>query len=198
MSGTVTANAGTGNFNAASDGATGSAMPTTATLVGAKDGSGLLQSLNVDAGGALKTTNGDPSVRTPIIIYVDAIAGVTTEALVTMNINKGGTVTTGTSYTVTAGKTLRVQSIEASVSDSAATATNIRVRLRSAATVAATSPIFTALVAGNPASVASTIGTSGQSYCDGLEFAAGVQVGLSQLATATTALLTISLVAYEY
>src|SRR6185437_1561099 len=50
--------------------------------------------------------------RNPITLWVDVIAGITTEALATMNITKGLVAqSAATSYTVSAGKTFRIQSL---------------------------------------------------------------------------------------
>jgi hypothetical protein len=138
------------------------------------------------------------SGRTPIVLYLDSIAGVTTEALATMNINKGGTTSTATEYTVTAGKTLRVQSMYMSVRASSAAMVSARARLRSAATVSATSPVFCLAEASSLSATTAAANGMDVSIPDGLEFAGGVQVGVSQIATATTADVTVLIVGYEY
>jgi hypothetical protein len=150
------------------------------------------------AGRALGVQELKDAGRTPVVLYLDSIAGVTTEALATMNINKGGTTSTATEYTVTAGKTLRVQTMFLSVRASSAAMVSARARLRSAATVSATSPVFCLAEASSLS--ATTAAASGEDVAipDGLEFAGGVQVGVSQIATATTADVTVLIVGYEY
>lgn len=180
--------------------------------VGQSDGTNLHATLDDAAGGnavntvvkgtqaarALGVQDLKDSGRTPVILYVDSIAGVTTEALATMNINKGGTVSTATEYTVTTGKTLRVQSMFISCRATSAAMVSARARLRSAATVAATSPIF---CLGEASSLSATTAASNGTDIaipDGVEIAGGQQVGISQIATATTADVTALIVGYEY
>lgn len=181
-------------------------------VVGQANGANLHMTLDDGAGGnpantvvkgtqaarALGVQDLKDSGRTPVVLYLDSIAGVTTEALATMNINKGGTVTTGTSYTVTAGKTLRVQSVYISVRASSAALVSARARLRSAATVSATSPIFATIEASSVSATAQSQQANDQPIPDGLEFAGGQQVGISQIASATTADLTVCIIGYEY
>lgn len=138
------------------------------------------------------------SGRVPIALTLDAVAGVAAEALATMTINKPAGTSTGTQYTVSAGKTFRVQSIFLSVRASAATLVNARVRLRSAASVAVASPMYANVEASTNLATIGATNESGMSFPDGLEFAAGQQVGLAQIASATSALLTVTVVGYEY
>lgn len=140
--------------------------------------------------------------RTYIAITLDAAAGVTTEALVTMSINKAGTVTTGTSYTVTSGKTLRLQSISVAVRATSTTAlTAARVRLRTAASaIAASSPLLATLDC-TPPTAAALAGATGEAqlmWPDGLEIAATQQIGVSQIVSSTSSAVTVTLIGYEY
>ena len=133
--------------------------------------------------------------RTFVSITQDQIAAPTTEALTTMTINKGGNVTTGTSYTVANGKTLRLQSVDAIVSSSSGTQP-VKVRLRSAAAVSATSPILWATYF---SATTSSLGNVTQTWPDGLEIASGQQIGISMLDTNSTSNgVTITLVGYEF
>ena len=136
--------------------------------------------------------------RTPITIYLDAVAGITTEALATMNINKAGTVTTGTSYTVTAGKTLKVIFFGSSVKNTSTVCSNSRMRLRSAATVAATSPIYIANEVGSLYAVANSTNTDDTDIGEGIMLAAGVQIGVSHIESATTCTVSCCLIGFEY
>jgi hypothetical protein len=133
--------------------------------------------------------------RTFVSITMDQIVAPTTEALVTMTINKGGTVTTGTSYTVANGKTLRLQSVDAIVSSSSGTQP-VKIRLRSAATVTATSPIVWATYF---SATTSSLGNVTQTWPDGLEIASAQQLGISMLDTNLTSNgVTLTLVGYEF
>jgi hypothetical protein len=181
-------------------------------VVGQTDGTKLHITLDDAAGGnsantVIKGTQGarglttqdmKDSGRTPVILYLDSIAGVTAEALATMNINLGGTTSTATHYTVTAGKTLRIQSMYISVRATSAAMVSARARLRSAATVLVGSPVFCLGEASSLAAVAAAANGMDVSIPDGLEFAAGQQVGISQIATAITAAVTVLVVGYEY
>src|SRR4029077_1175598 len=112
--------------------------------------------------------------RTLICIYLDSVPGTTTEALATLNITKGTASTaTGTSYTVTSGKTLRIQSLHYSMSIPASTNASGRLRLRMGSTVSATSPIIAMSAIGGPAATTNDTGTSDISFPDGLEVPGG-------------------------
>src|SRR5271170_6531773 len=57
--------------------------------------------------------NAQDTDRTKVVLSSVKVTSITTEALLTLTIKKGdASVTTGTSYTVTAGKTLRIQSVK--------------------------------------------------------------------------------------
>jgi hypothetical protein len=141
--------------------------------------------------------------RTQVTLYVDAIAGITTEALATLSITKGGAAqTAATSYTVTAGKTLRLQAMTCSASTTGSTTAGYcKVRVRQAATVAATSPIILSAVT-TYAGVAYYAVPTSLDIPDGLEIAGGQQVGIShldsQLYTGGSTGVSICLIGYEY
>ncbi len=160
---------------------------------------GDVQAKGVQGVNALMTQDFKDTGRTPVILYVDRAAGLTTEALVTMTINKGGVVTTGTAYTVTAGKTLRIQSINAEILNTTTVANRVLIRLRSAASVLVTSPIFGMAMAASQAALAASGDTDPHSFPEGIEIAGGQQVGFSQLCTVTTAgIVSAIIVGYEY
>jgi hypothetical protein len=143
------------------------------------------------------------SGRSKVILTLTKTTSITTEALVTLTQKKGdSTTTTGTSYTVTTGKTLRLQSLLLSATLTVAGITAVAIRLREGAAsggaVSVTSDIIAELeVSANVA----TIGVSGQqilTFPDGLELAGGQVIGISELATTVDAAVTIVLVGYEY
>ena len=139
------------------------------------------------------------SGRTYVTLFADAVNSTITDALITFQYNKGGTVTTGvTNYQVTAGKTLRIQSISVAASASGSTV-QCKFRVRSgAATLSATSPILWGRF---QASNASLPGESTDQIPDGLEIAAGQQIGISGIqltGSAGNTQWTISIVGYEY
>lgn len=139
--------------------------------------------------------------RTYIVLHADNVAGVTAEAVFTFTKNVGGTETTGqTSYTVTTGKTLRLQSLSILVKDTTTTANSIQVKLRSAASaVSVTSPVVAALFASAPAAVASAIGAAAVNWDGGIEVASGNQIAISHLENVTTAAISsFCLTGFEY
>ncbi len=169
------------------------------TQQGAASGlSGDTQIKGVQGTVALMVQDFKDAGRTPITLFIDQVAGIAVEALATMTINKGGTVSTGTQYTVTAGKTLRISQFTVSVKASAATEVNGRARLRSATTVLATSPIFIAGETSSLAAVALTTGSSNLAIPDGQEFAGGQQVGISHIESTATGTISIIAIGFEY
>ena len=166
---------------------------------------GLTGSGTVTVGYALQTT-GTPvsavvaakdSGRNYLTFYIDAASGITAEALETMTINSGGNTSTATSYTVTTGKTLRLQSISTAVQETNSTVQTSKVRLRSATSVTATSPVLWGSFV-STAGATHDIGNNGSSFPDGLEVAGGQQIAISHVESATASNVTVTLVGYEY
>ena len=137
VSGTVTANAGTGNFTVVQ--ATGTNLHTvldSGTLTSITNAVTVAQATPANLQATVtqqtitKGTQGSTGVttqdlkdagRTFITFTADAIVGVTTEALVSFTLNKAGTTTAAqTNYTITSGKTLRIQVFSSSVQSGAA------------------------------------------------------------------------------
>lgn len=142
--------------------------------------------------------------RTYVALTATGIAGVIAEAIVTFSQNKAGTVTAGvTSYTITSGKTFRIQSIAVSVRAAASAVPFARCILRSntaGATIATSSIVFNCT---EVFGIAATIGVGGNEFInfpDGLEIAGNgtVSFGMSHLDQATTNILNISIYGYEY
>lgn len=133
-----------------------------------------------------------------------AAAGVTAEALFTFSQNKAGTVTPSvTSYTITNGKILRIQSVTISVRAGAAAVPFSRCVLRSntgGATVVGSNVVYDF---GEVFGIAATIGVGGSmtiNFPDGLEIAGNgtISIGVSHLDQATTNVLNFTLCGYEY
>lgn len=141
--------------------------------------------------------------RTYVVLVATGVAGVTTEALFSFQQNKGGTVTQSvTSYTITSGKTLRIQGLYCSNRDGAATISWTRANIRSSivgATVAASALVF-GLETGGSGALTGATGDFAALIPDGLEIAGNgtVSIGVSHLDQATTNLVTCTLVGYEY
>lgn len=199
VSGTVTANVGTGtqpvSGTVTANVGTGSLAGITATVVVKADTAGnQANALKTDGSAVTQPVSGTVTVanlpsatHTPVVIYANALTGITTEALTTLQINKGGTTSSGTAYTVTAGKTFRVMSFSHTVIVPATTGCASRVFLRSAATVAASSPVSaqSAVGTGNTAFAA---GMNSQTFPEAsVEIAGGQQVGVSHIESSTIA-----------
>jgi hypothetical protein len=138
--------------------------------------------------------------RTFVILSYDRIAGITTEALATMTINRGGTTSSAASYTVTPGKTLRLQSLHAEILNTTTTANRTITRIRAVnGTVSATSPVVMQAAAQSPLATSTSGESDDTTVPDGLDIPGGWQVGISHLENATTAgIASASLVANEY
>lgn len=142
--------------------------------------------------------------RTKIILSANKVTGVTSEALLTLTIKKGTAVTTtGTSYTVTAGKILRIESIFLGMTNvTTAAVTNVAVRVREGAAaggaVAVTSDIVAIAETGNSVATLQSSGQTAIGFPDGQEITAGQNIGVSQLAQSVNLQLTLVIVAFEY
>lgn len=141
--------------------------------------------------------------RTFVTLNADGVAGVTSNTALTFSKNVGNTVTaTQTSYTITSGKTFRVQNITLALRSAAAAIAFAKVYLRSnsaGATVAASNIIWSTEINTNSA----TSGTGAWTvvdFPDGFEIAGDgtKSIGLSHLDQATTNLVSATLVGYEY
>lgn len=160
---------------------------------------GDVQTKGVQGVNAQVTQDFKDSGRTYVVLYADRIAGVTTEALITMTINRGGSITTGTTYTVTAGKTLRIQSINSEIQNTTTVVNRVLTRVRSGTSVTVASPIVGMSMAASSAALATSGNTDPHSFPDGLEISGGQQIGISQLCNVTTAgIVSITVIGYEY
>lgn len=136
--------------------------------------------------------------RTAVVLSATAVTSVTSEAMFTLNIWKAGTVTSATSYTVTAGKTFRLQAIQFgcrfATPSTTVTFANCRFNVRSGNLI--TSP----LVYGDTKMAASNapVPNSDLAIPDGVELAAGSVIGVSHLDSAATLLLDVLIVGMEY
>jgi len=147
------------------------------------------------------------SGRSKVILSSVKVTSITSEALLTLTQKKGdATVTTGTSYTVTAGKTLRIQSIKLYAEmTTAATAAWVSCRLREGAAsggaVSATSDIV-AIIESNTIAVTDVIGMGVPpvivNFPDGLEIAGGQTLGISELALNVDLAVTVVVIGFEY
>lgn len=144
------------------------------------------------------TQNLKDAGRTPILLSAAGVASVTTETALALNRFQGTTATSGvTSYTVTAGKTLRIQAIQFGVRfitmSTTVTFGNVTFRMR-------LSTLTGAVVLQDSKAVSSNVPTpnSDLTIPDGLEFPAGTVILFSQQASAATLSVDVLLVGYEY
>lgn len=154
---------------------------------------------------ALATQDMKDAGRTTIAITLDTTSVSTTEVLQTITIAKGvGVATsTGTSYTVTTGKTLRVQAIHVSADSGTTALTAVEVRLvATTSAITTTSPRFWNVklpASGGGAVVSGGGAVSDVAIPDGMEFAATDLIGVSAVGAGSTAVaLTVSIIGFEY
>lgn len=129
-----------------------------------------------------------------------AVAGVTAEALITLTPYKdlvaGGT---GTTFAVTAGKRLRLQTIVVTWRNNTAAAGGVTVRLRMlAGTVLVGSPVQGSV---NATTSLATIGsgtTATMILPDGLELSGTMQFGLTQISVGAVVGFDVHVIGYEY
>lgn len=136
--------------------------------------------------------------RQQLFLSWENVAGVTAEsAPVVFTSGSRGAVAlpAATSYTVSAGKTLRIQAVTLMLGQNGSTACNYRVRLRQAAAVTNTSPVIFFAAAGGPSNTCSAFAVP---IPDGLDIPSGQQIALTHIDTATGGVFSVSLVGFEY
>lgn len=130
-----------------------------------------------------------------------AVAGVTSEALMTLTpVRDGVAGTAGTTLTITSGKRFRVTGLLASVRASAAVASwaAFTLRFNPSGAATATSPVVLQGEVGTPTQVIGATATINFDIPDGIELFSAGQFGITHVAAATTVLETVSLVGFEY
>ena len=140
------------------------------------------------------------SGRNQMAFVLDNANGVTAGALATATLWRGNSsLTTATSYSVTSGKTFRINSFSCSVVNTGATASYVRCYLLwSTTTLATTSAVAITLVAAAPAAVTNAGGVADLSLPDGFELPASANFGFMQIASATSCHVTICVTGFEY
>lgn len=170
--------------------------PTTAANVAA------VQAKGVQGAFALTTQDLKDAGRTAVVLSAAGVASVTSVALMTLTIFKAGTTTTATNYSVTAGKTFRLQAIQFGVRFATPSttvtfaSTTFVLRYVTSGTVTAAAAILhqdSKMAASNVATPNSDLPIP-----DGLELPAGYNFGVTHLASATTLLEDVLIVGYEY
>lgn len=131
---------------------------------------------------------------TYVTLTLDNYAAVASESLTTMTINRGGTVTTATEYTVTTGKVFVVQSMSFCLLSNTGSISG-RVRLRAGTTVGTSSGILCTL---QTAAAANLFGAANQSFANGIQIVAGQQLGITQIISSTAANISVTVAGYEF
>lgn len=129
------------------------------------------------------------------------VTGATSETLVTLtpyaDLVAGGTATT---FAVTSGKRLRLQSMVCTWRNGTAAAGGVQVRLRTNNSGAAivSSPVQLALIASTTATTAGQGSTSSVNFPDGFELSGTMQFAVTQIAVGAVAGFDVSVIGYEY
>ena len=130
-----------------------------------------------------------------------ATAGVTTEGILTLTPYANMVASsTATSFAVTSGKRLRLQSMVLTWRNNTAAAGGVTVRFRTNAsgTAIVSSPVQFALFAGTTSATAGQGASNILTFPDGLELSGTMQFALTQLAVGTVVGLDVSVIGYEY
>lgn len=150
----------------------------------------------------LPVQNAKDSGRAMRVFTINYTTAPGTEGVATFTVNQGLNVTTSVSvYTVTSGKTLRLQAISAAALNSTTTQSNAKLRVRTSTAASIASPVCIDLAF--PAIAGTTVAALGtpsnMAIPDGLEIAAGQSIAISTLSSPTSsALVGCSLIGYEY
>ena len=170
----------------------------TGTVAMGQNASNVLEPLFLDTNKNLFVIEYKDTGRVYCVWFIDSIATTTSETLINVGANRAGTVSSpATTYTVTTGKTLRIQSFCASIQEPSSVVEYVKLRIRSASTVNASSPVVLGLLL-STSGVTNNAGYGEISIPDGLEIAGGQEIGISQLSDTTTANVTFTLIGYEY
>lgn len=141
--------------------------------------------------------------RVMVTYSATALAGVTTETLINLTPLRDLVAgTAATSHAVTANKRLRLQSISMTLRSTSTVNVGAIVRFRLlAGTVLVGSPVHNSLACMSSNLATAVIGNAQSEqvqFPDGFELSGTMQLGLTQLASASTAALDIHVTGYEY
>jgi hypothetical protein len=129
-----------------------------------------------------------------------AVAGVTTEGLVTLtpyrDLVAGSTATT---FAVTGGKRLRLQTLTVTWRNNTAAVGAVTIRFRTlAGTVLVASPVQLSLNASTGLATIGSGSTASVNFPDGMELSGTMQFGLTQLAQSAVVGFDVHVTGYEY
>lgn len=149
---------------------------------------------------AVPTQNLKDSGRTRFLLAAKAIAGVTSEAMVTLTPVRGTTAgSTGTTFAVTAGKTLRLIAIVLAVKNTTTTQIGAMIHLRIDSTsVTVSSQIWVSVFVTTPTATALGVNSIMIPLPDGLELSGAEQLGVSQICNSASSALDIEVLGFEY
>jgi hypothetical protein len=156
-------------------------------------------------GGGLSVQEIKDAGRTFVVLGADGVTPAISDTLITFSKNVGGTVTaTQTTYAITSGKTLRLQSLCASLTaGAAANIARVRLRLNTAGACLAGSGLLLPALELAPQYGTAAASEGWAAGCvpipDGLELTgASWNICLSESAVAASGTLTVNLIGYEY
>jgi hypothetical protein len=141
-------------------------------------------------GGAKVSTHFKPEGYVPVTFRAVNFTAATTEAMITLTPQRDYVdAATGTSFTVTSGKRLRLTSLTITTKNAGAAGQGVQVRVRvnpSGASIV-TSPVVAVAGAGTALAVANVVGGMSVTFPDDwtLELEGAAQLGISQIGTAT-------------
>lgn len=152
------------------------------------------------ASNALGTQDMKDSGRVSYVAVGVAVTGVTSEALITLTPIRTVTAgSTGTSLTVTAGKTMRLEGLSVSIRNTSTTQAGAIVRLRmNAGTVLVGSQAFFAVATTALNALAGGTNQADIDFPDGFEISGTTQFGISQLCSTTSCTIDVTLYGFEY
>jgi hypothetical protein len=162
-----------------------------------------LSAVNTKLAGTLAVREATDTGRTNVSLYAEAVAGAAAEALVTLSQSKQfAAASSGTSYTVTAGKTLRLVALVLTWVSTTTTANTSRVRIRvnTAGAALVTSPIvFTSRIGWeSPTFIANESEMQPIMFPGGIDVPAGSGVAVTHQEAAANGTLDVTLIGFEF
>lgn len=177
------------------------ALPTGANSIGTTPGPALTKATQGTVGHSVQNLKDAGRVIFSAATVIAGVTAVTVEALVSMVSTRDGVAAAGaTTFAVTSGKRLRITAINVGFISTGAAVLSMRfaLRMNPAGAVAATSPILSILAVPSGAAVAQSGGAWSIEIPDGLEFSGTHQFGITQIGSAITGTLWVSVLGFEY
>lgn len=160
------------------------------------------QTKGTQATNAIPTQDFKDSGRNRVSFTADRVTPAASDTLVTFTKNVGGTSTASqTTYTVTSGKTFRIQAVYFSVVTSTTTVISARLALREntgGTCTASSAPVAMMEAAGVTAVANEGVSGTNMAIPDGWEFPAADSICFSAIGSTSTGTMTITIMGYEY